>query len=203
MFCTNCGKQVEKGVKFCPDCGKSPSENNASATQSSTINRTITLQKQFWITLIGSVGIVLFSLMNWFRLGWEFMDFGAVRGFSLFSFLGQLNEIRWLFDSELDGLIFGVVSLLMLLLTSFLFFVISLIKHKEESEFAFGGFLLAGIVSLAVILVNFLAPGYYNTLFNLTAFPYLTLVIAVAASICLKTSQNIVSATIQTQSMDT
>src|SRR5574344_212084 len=33
MFCSNCGKQIENGIKFCPNCGKPVKAVNANIIQ--------------------------------------------------------------------------------------------------------------------------------------------------------------------------
>ncbi len=93
MFCKSCGKEIENGVRFCPECGATLQEsgipqwhdNSASKSNVSSKSRLVACLLSFfvgWLGIhrfyVGKVGTgILQILLCWCLIGeiWALVDF--------------------------------------------------------------------------------------------------------------------------------
>jgi hypothetical protein len=182
-FCPHCGKELLAQTKFCPDCGKSL---GGSSGLGGYLN-VLSLPKEFLMTLIGAVGVLIFSLRDWidaedeeiglnlFKIWKEFEDSGMNR---------MLADVR---EFQMAKAVLAI--LLIMLIASFVLLAASLVRHRSKGRvtLAYWGFTLAAIVSGAVIIgilaiwQKFGEDGREI----LTVFPLLTCVTAVIGIIFL------------------
>jgi len=170
-FCPRCGVELSKQTNFCPNCG----ENfNGSSILSN-------LSKEFWITCIGAVGILVFSLFEWINIGYNI-------NFNLFSLWSMLNNsmLVMLLGSSLQFQVARTLLIILsiMLIISFILLIISIINHrsKEHTKFACWGFRLSAIVTAIFILsILFVTDG--GSFEILTIFPFLCLLIAIIGMI--------------------
>jgi len=103
MFCRNCGKELDKDVIFCPECGKKQIENsNENITQSSVANQSINT-----MSIIGLVvsGISIF-LNFWGLIGIA----GTI--LSVIGFIGCQKKNEKGKVLAIIGIIIGCISIL-------------------------------------------------------------------------------------------
>ena len=171
-FCPHCGKELSAQTAFCPECGKSLSG------KSDFLN----LPKKFWMTFIGAVGVLVFSLFEW-------VDFGHGVSFNLFNLWGKLEDsgLNWLLggSSDFQNAKTFMVILSVAFIASFILLVISLIKYqsKERAMIAYLGFGLASLVPAIFMISIILVINEGIAESGLTIFPFLTFIVAVIALI--------------------
>jgi len=72
MFCTKCGKKVDKGLKFCPECGAEVSTSvNGTRKQDSVLNKDLTanLRGKLWYKILSTVVIIVAGItIAYFKL---------------------------------------------------------------------------------------------------------------------------------------
>lgn len=72
MFCTKCGKKVDKGLKFCPECGTEVSTSvNGTRKQDSVLNKDLTanLRGKLWYKILSTVVIIVAGItIAYFKL---------------------------------------------------------------------------------------------------------------------------------------
>jgi CDP-diglyceride synthetase len=172
-FCPHCGHEMTAETKFCPDCGK-------SLVGSSNF---LSLPKKFWMTFIGAVGVLIFSLLDW-------IDMGYGISFNLFNLWGKLKDsgLNWLLggSQEFQSAKTFMIVLSIVLIAAFVLLAVSLAKHqsKERATLAYWGFGLTALVP-AAFMISILAVTEGDGIEALTIFPLLTLVVAVIGLIFL------------------
>jgi len=130
-------------------------------------------------TLLCSVGVVVFSLLDWIRIPF-------IGDYNLFSMWGTLDNLNWLFSDSLEYTTLRtlVIMLSIALLLSFTLLVISLARYQSEKRavLTYLGFGLSSFVSLIFILLVIRSSSNLSNS-GLTLFPVLTLISAVIAMI--------------------
>ena len=135
--------------------------------------------------LVGTIGVILFSLFDWVRI--SALGFGT--GANLFGIAGKINNLaRTLrLDSEIVTTIrvFAVI-LVIALIASFVMLIASLLMKPHQSgsksRLAFDGFAVCAAVT-AIFIVTMGIATMEVPLSGLTVFPFLTLAIAILAMI--------------------
>jgi len=94
MFCGNCGKGIEDGLEFCPNCGKSPNGEVAGDKDSKMENYPL-------INLSSKLFYPMFELALWL-----FLIIGTVGGGSAGFWIGALISHE---DGVVIGGFFGVI----------------------------------------------------------------------------------------------
>ena len=162
--CQDCGNELPNESGSCPKCGKNPSNDTGF----------LNLPKTFWVTLIGSVCIVVITLLSWITVSGE--------GFNLFGLWGRSRDAEWLLTSfnELTPIRSYIVFFSILLILSYALLLASLIrcKAKEHKILSYCGFCLSVFVAA---LFNLVVINNYGTFarLGLTMFPLLTFVVAI------------------------
>ncbi len=86
MYCTNCGKEIEGGAKFCPECVAAIEAKTAVPSECSRKSRTVAALLAFFLGYLGihrfyvgkvGTGILQILLTCCFGLGaiWALIDF--------------------------------------------------------------------------------------------------------------------------------
>lgn len=146
MFCTNCGKKIPDGSKFCPECGAKLNVNSAPSYQSSKVNEnnqrpvgtSVSISEYSRWIITGSVVLMFIGL---------FLPVAKVSVFGI-------SESAHLSDFELSdtGDLVSVIFLILAIVAG----VISLIAEfkpalKKYSKFtSIGSFVLALIYYLTI-----------------------------------------------------
>jgi len=161
--CPYCSHELDAEAKSCPDCGKSLAGRPGG----------LGLPREFWITLAGTVCVVLITLLNWISINGS--------NFNLFGLWGASGSDEWLLATfrAVTPIRGYIVSLSILLVLSYVFLLASLIrcKEKERKILTNCGFGLSVFVSAAFHVVILVAYGSIPRL-DLTMFPLLTFVVA-------------------------
>jgi len=158
--CPKCGKKPITDAGSCPDCEK---RNNDSPGF-------LNLPREFWITLIGTICVLIVTLVDWIRIG------GA--NFTLFGLWWQSADLEWLQNWfwEIAPIRAYISVLAILLVFSYVLLIASLIKYKSKYQriLCFSGFGLAVFVAAAfniVIVLDYVKlAGIELTMFALLTF---------------------------------
>ena len=176
-------------IKEPPPTPVSPSPPPYNAPHSQTASSQQTLFDKDFLSgssgiLIGTIGIILFSLLDWVNL--SILGYGLK--FNLFSLAGKLNSSffrEFLSGSEEVMLLRIVVVILMIaLVISFALLTVSLLKPqlKSKQALAYCGFGLCAIVT-AIFILAMIYVSLYIEHWILTVFSFLTLGTAIASMI--------------------
>ncbi len=176
-FCPKCRTEVADETAFCSECGKNL-DGNASF---------MNLPVKFWMILIGTSGVAVFSLFSWIKIP-IILDY-AVK-FNLFNIWGKLKDSG--FDSFLDespefyDIKIFLVILTIIMSLSFSLLIISLVKYKSEKcdILAYCGFTFSALASL-IFIIRVLVFTKDMDITGLTVFPFLTFVFSVISFIFL------------------
>ena len=166
----------------------SPPPHNPPPSQTASPQQSFALEKVFQSDssriLAGTIGIILFSLLDWVNLS----IFGYGLKFNLFSLASKLNSSffrEFLRGSEEVMLLrIVVVILLLALILSFALLIITLLKPQLKSRhtLAYCGFglcaIVTGIFILAMIYVSARIEHWIMTI-----FPFLTLGVSIASMV--------------------
>jgi len=140
------------------------------------------LPKEFWMTLAGTIGIAIFSLLDWIIIDQS--------RFSLFGLLFRSGNTEWLMASfrEVTPVRTYIIALSILLILSFVILLTALIrcKAKERKVLAVSGLGLAVFVSAGFYVI---VVANYATIprTELTVFPLLVFICAsIAGSMIIK-----------------
>ena len=98
MFCGNCGKDIEDGVDFCPNCGKSP--NGKSPKSKVAGDKGSKMASYPLINLSSKLFYPMFELVLWF-----FLIIGTIGGGIAGYWIGQ----KILEDRGVIGAFLGVI----------------------------------------------------------------------------------------------
>ena len=160
--CPQCDSNLGE-TKTCPGCGKGQDASPGL----------LNLPRSFWVTLAGTVLVVIVTLLNWINVN--------DNGFSLFSLWGQSRDSEWLQASfqEITPIKTYITLLSILLIVSYALLLASLIrcKAKEHKVLGFCGFGLSVFVSAMFNIIVILNYARFAAL-SLTMFPLLTFAIA-------------------------
>ena len=199
--CNKCKKEYTDGTKFCPDCGGSVgvsallTNRSLSSSSANDILKTMPNDVSGFIekfgVLTGTVGVVLFSLFNWIQIPM----LGGTTLFGVRRILNSLLNSRdfRMFVEDVPEIATArglIVILIIALLLSFVLLITSLVKPqlKAKSVLAYSGFGLSAIVAAVFIIVAMIAQAELRAEIGmsvsiLTAFPFLTLAVAVLSMI--------------------
>jgi TRAP-type C4-dicarboxylate transport system permease small subunit len=165
--CPHCGQKLAADAKLCPDCGKGFDGRQGF----------LNLPREFWLILGATVGIVVFSLLDWIVISGS--------RYNLFGLWSQSGDAEWLVASfrEVTPVRTYIIAFTILLVLSFALLLASLVrcKAKERNLLAYCGFGLSVFVSAAFYVV---VIANYATIprLELTVFPLLVFVVAALVS---------------------
>ena len=171
-----------------PPAWTSPPPYNAPQPQTASPQHTFVFDKDFLSgpggMLIGTIGIILFSLLSWVNIS----VLGYRLKFNLFSLANELNSgfFRELLSGSEEIMLVRIVVIVLLiaLVLSFAFLIIALLKPqlKSRQALAYSGFglcaIVTGIFILAMIYISLELEHWI-----MTAFPFLTLGAAIVSMI--------------------
>jgi multiple sugar transport system permease protein len=164
--------------KFCPDCNK-------RIARSSDI---LKLPETFWVTVIGAIAVVFFSIAAWVHYPYIAGNFSLPGSWaslgSIFSWLFQSDEMFTLVWTS----VFIFALLAIILAASFIFLLLGMVRFntKKQPFYASVGFGLAAFASFVYIVVCFMG-GLHET--GMTVFPVLTLLAAGVSAIVIRQSE--------------
>ena len=174
--CPHCGHENAAEAASCPDCGKSLAGRPGSPG----------LPKEFWITLVGAIGVVIITFLDWITI--------SGTSYNLFDLLRASGDDEWLMTAfrEITPIRGYILTLSILLILSFLLILASLIrcKSKERAMLSYCGFGLTVFVAAIFHVIILLAYGSRPRM-DLTMFPLLTFIVAaVTLSVITKTPRS-------------
>jgi len=189
--CVKCGKQYTDGTKFCPDCGGKvrvflPNQGlSANGFMPAMPNDISTFVEKFGV-LAGTIGVILFSMLNWIKISiWGDYSVKA----TLFNIASKLNnsELRYFFDNSDEFTLIRIVSVILVIamVLSIVLLIASLAMKSQsiaKPTFAYSGFGLCAIVA-AIFIIAMIYVSVEAEQWILTAFPFLTLAVAIVAMI--------------------
>ena len=204
--CVKCGKAYTDGTKFCSrDGGKVVPEalrnrhfsaNDLQTTIDVNSNFAENLRSNFSISigvLAGTVGVILFSRFNWIKIaiGGDYRAFSGVFSLkaTLFNIASKLNnsDLRYFLGGSAEFTLIRIVSVILVIamILSFVLLIASLVmksQSKLKPTLAYSGFGLCAIVT-AIFIIAMIFVSIKVEQLILTVFPFLTLVVAIAAMI--------------------
>jgi len=183
--CPHCGNELSNQTDTCPNCNKNPDSKQGSPGN---------FNKEFWITLAGTVGVFVTSfLFGWiniifgeFKVPLYWFDYWGDSARMWINFVDNHNTLgnigqAWIFADYqwfITARIFMSI-LSVLLVAAIAVLIISLIKQKSIShKFTMLGFGLTALVSV-IFMISMLSVNKGLGGSGLTWFPLITLLIAV------------------------
>ena len=166
--CPQCGREIPDGSKSCPGC-----DTSLDGSPGSSI-----LPKAFWVTLAGSVLVVIVTLLDWIKV--------RDVGYNLFGLWGQSRDSEWLLASfqELAPIRTYIISLSILLIASYALLLASLIRYKSKehkilSYCGFGLSVFVGALFNIIVIANYASFAALSlTMYPILAFVVATIVIS-------------------------
>ncbi|MCL2366497.1 MAG: TRAP transporter small permease [Oscillospiraceae bacterium] len=145
-------------------------------------SKDLKLKKEFWITLVGAIGIVVFAMLDWLVVDES--------GFSLFALWFRAHDAYWLLDTfrEASLIRLSLTMLSLLLILSLMFLLISLIRFKAKThvKLACCGFGLSVFVSVMFVVVILIFYGRLDRLTLTSSTPVLFAIASVAMSMLVR-----------------
>ena len=172
VYCSHCSTKLPVETKICDNCGRSLVSGIGF----------FNLPKYFWTTLLGTVFIAVFSMLNWVRTP---LDAFSHIGFNLYNFMGNLR-VRSVFYHVFGGAqavntmrtfssIFMVIFTiaLLLLIASLVFY-----RSRRRKLLSYAGFALAALIPLIFVVTFIVVSGGME---GLTLFPLFAIFAAIVS----------------------
>jgi len=173
LSCPHCNSQLPEGTLICDKCGRTIAAGIGFAG----------LPKNFWMTLAGTVGILILSLVNWVSVPLDFLETPRNISFNLINFFSNLtfgNGFNHVFPGFGDINSMRTVNMILMffLLTAFALLILSLVQYRSKMRrlFAYCGFAITAIVPV-IFAVTFIAIS--GKMDGLTLYPLFMIFVSV------------------------
>ena len=197
MYCRNCGKEMNKSDKFCKECGKSAlaeaitqAENSSSTVKSST-NSLSNKDINFWGALVTSVILAVLMFQKWLSIPTvSMLGYENYSKFSLFEMFEGIKNVNGIISGDAISFVMAMAVIFMLLCVICLIllavFCYKLFSNSNSTGIGSAAMIIGVILSivfiLTIIIVNMKIEnetrGYMASTFELTAIPFVMLILS-------------------------
>ena len=199
MYCKNCGKEMNKSDKFCKECGQSAlaeittQAENSSSTVRSSINSLSNKDINFWGALATSLILAILMFQKWVSIPVvSMLGYENYSKFSLFELLKGIENINNIISENIaSSTVLMTVALISVLSCIICLILLAVFCYKLLSNSNSTGIgsaaMIIGIILPIVFILTILTVnleiennsyGYISNAFELTATPYIVLVLS-------------------------